>query len=102
MNARVSQYRIIPGKIEEFARAVDSVRPLIRKQEGFRALITLRTGDTAAPEAMIISVWDSLEELRASEKSMFLYQALSRLLGLCQGFPAIHEHEVLASEFAAD
>jgi hypothetical protein len=33
---------------------------------------------------------------------MFLYQALARLLSHCDGFPTIREHEVLASEFAAD
>lgn len=100
MHARVTQFRILPDKLEDFRSASNSILPVIRKQAGFRALVVLRTGEAAAPEAIVVSVWDSLDALRASEKNLFLYQAISRVLGYCEGFPLIKEHEVIVSEFA--
>lgn len=102
MYARAAELRILPGKLEEFTRAFDSIIPEIRKQAGFRALVVLRSPEAANPEAITFSIWDSLADLKASEKNLFLYQALSRVLGFCEGFPRIREHEVLVSEFAAD
>lgn len=102
MHARVSQLRILPGKLEELTGAIQSVIPLSRKQAGFRALVVLRGGSDALPEATVISVWDSLEDLKASEKNLYLYQAIARVLSFCESFPAIREQEVLVSEFAAD
>ena len=102
MYARVTQVQIHPDKIREYKRAADSLRPLMRKQAGFCALIILRTGDASAPEATTVALWDSLEDLKASEKNLWLYQAISRILSYCKGFPAIREHEVLFTEFALD
>ena len=102
MHARVLHFHIRSGQLKEFQSAVDSVVPQIRKQAGFRALVVLHASQGAKPEATVMSVWDSLDDLKASEKNMFLYQALARVLTYCEGFPAIREHEVLVSEFAAD
>jgi heme-degrading monooxygenase HmoA len=102
MHARVTQVRIRPGKLDEFTAAVGSVLPLTRQQEGFRALFVLRNAESGAQEASVISLWDSLDHLKNSEKNLFLYQALARLLTFCEGFPIIREQEVLISEFAAD
>jgi heme-degrading monooxygenase HmoA len=100
MYARVSRVHILPGKLEEFCSAVDSVIPRAREQQGFRALIVLRNADPAkTAEATVISVWDSLEHLKDSERNLYLYQAISRILGCCEGFPQISEQEVLVSEF---
>jgi len=102
MHSRAAEYRILPGKLEDFLRAIHSLLPMLRQQAGFRALVILRTSAGDPPEAMSISVWDSLSDLKASEENMFLYQAISRLLEFCEGFPPIREYEVLISEFAAD
>ena len=99
MHARVTRLRIRPGKLEEFVTAFDSIIPTIQKQAGFRALLVLRN-PTAAPEATVVSAWDSLEELRASEQNMFLFQALARILSYCEGFPVTEEHELLVGDFA--
>lgn len=101
MHARVTQFRILPGKQEDFRAAVDSLIPLLRKQVGFRALLVLRTSEGPVPEATVVSIWNSLEDLKGSEKNLFLYQALSRVLAFCEGFPIIREHQVMASEFKA-
>ncbi len=42
-----------------------------------------------------------MDALRASEKNMFLYKALARVMVFCRGFPQIREEEVLASELNA-
>ena len=102
MNARVTQLRVRRGKSQEFLDALKSTLPLLRKQAGFRALIALRTAPDPTMEVMVISVWDSLDDLKGSEKNLFLTQVLSRLIPHCEGFPTIREHEVLVGEFAAD
>ena len=102
MYARASEVKIQPGKLDEFRNAVESVIPALRTQPGFRAMVVLRSSDPAALEATIISMWDSLEDLKASERNLFLYQALARILGSCESFPRMTQHEVLVSEFAAD
>ena len=100
MHARVTQFRILPDKQEDFRAAIDSLLPLLHKQAGFRVLLVLRTSDGPVPEATVVSVWNSFEDLKGSEKNLFLYQAISRVLAFCEGFPTIREHEVMVSEFA--
>ena len=102
MHARVTQARILPGKLREFTDAVETMMPTARKQAGIRAVMILLTQEKDPVEVTIISVWDSFDDLKASEKNMYFYQALSRVLTFCEGFPAVREHEVLISEFAAD
>jgi heme-degrading monooxygenase HmoA len=102
MHARVTHFRIQPGRLREFQSAVDSLLPQLHKQKGFRALVVLHTEEGTTPEVNTISVWDSFGDLKNSEKNMFLYQALSRLLSFCEGFPTIREHEVLTSDFSTN
>ena len=101
MHARITQFRILPDKQENFRAAIDSLVPLLHKQAGFRVLLVLRTSEGPVPEATVVSVWNSFEDLKGSERNLFLYQAISRLLAFCEGFPIIREHEVIASEFKA-
>jgi len=105
MHARVTQVHILPGKLTEFLAAVDSLRPAIPKQAGFRTLLVLCSAETPASEnatretsATIYSVWDTMEDLRASEKNLFLYQALAQIQSYCKGLWRIREEEVIASE----
>jgi heme-degrading monooxygenase HmoA len=103
MHARITQFHIRQGKLEEFLGAIDSLVPLMHEQKGFRGLLVLR-GNSAAggsPEATVITTWDSLDSLRGSEENLYFYRAMSRVLEFSDGFPAIGEHEVLASEFSS-
>jgi heme-degrading monooxygenase HmoA len=102
MHARMTEVTVLPGKMKAFAAAVESTVPMLRKQEGFRALLVLQISRKDPAKAMILSVWDSLADLKASEKNLFLYQALSRVMKHSKGFPNINECEVLLTEFAAD
>jgi heme-degrading monooxygenase HmoA len=100
MYARVTQYRILPGKLDQFTAAVDSLMPAIHRLRGFRVVLALRGTGKTFTEATIISVWNTLEDLHASDNNVFINQALARLSGCCDGFPTLREQEVLLSEFA--
>jgi hypothetical protein len=49
----------------------------------------------------LVALWDSLQAIRATEKNLFLTQAISRFLACCDGPPHITEQELLASDFIA-
>ena len=105
MYARVMQVRILPGKLDDFLGAVDSLMPALRKQSGFRAMMILRSAETPAKDgndreigATTFTIWESMEHMRASEKNLFLYQALARMKEHYKGFPQIREEELIASE----
>lgn len=102
-HARITQFHIRPGKLDEFASAVDSLIPLMHQQQGFQSLIVLR--GSALPDSpsqttaiTAITTWDSLDALRASEENLYFYRAMARVLAFSDGFPAVHEHEVLVNE----
>ncbi len=99
MYARVGQFRIQAGKLEEFQQVFRWVIPAAKKEKGFRGLLILRGGVEAPLDGHVISLWETVEDLRASEKSPYFYGALARVLRCCEGFPAILEQEVLCSEF---
>ncbi len=105
MYARITQLRVLPGKLHDYLEAVDTLRPMMRKQAGFRAILLLRSAETPAKDGddreivvTAVSVWETHEHLRASEKNLFLYQAIARTQAFCKGFPQIREEEVIASE----
>ncbi|MGH9774050.1 MAG: antibiotic biosynthesis monooxygenase family protein [Candidatus Acidiferrales bacterium] len=98
MHARVMQFQIVPGKVNEFAEAVRSIAPLANQQKGFRGFIALHTREKTPIEVETISLWDSLDDLDASEKNLYLYEALARLQSFAQGFPRIQVYQVLARE----
>jgi quinol monooxygenase YgiN len=103
MHARITQFHIRPGKLDEFLATVDSMVPLMHQQKGFKALIVLGTDSASptSPQTTVITTWDSLDSLRASEENLYFYRAMARVLAFSDGFPAIHEHEVLVSEFSS-
>jgi heme-degrading monooxygenase HmoA len=113
----VAQFRVLPGHLDAMLAETSSLRPLLKKQKGFVALVVLRLdqpaaapGSKSAPvqapqegdevHVTTVSLWESLEDLRASEKNMFLYQAIARLMKHARGFPSIREAEVLYNDFA--
>jgi heme-degrading monooxygenase HmoA len=100
MYARVWKFGILPGKVEEFTVALNSMTPILRRQAGFRGLLVLRSGPGEKLEATAVSAWESLVALRNSENSAF-EQALARLLTLCEPHPSMREEEVLVSEFVS-
>ncbi len=100
MYARVWRLKILPDKVDQFAEACRSVGVLNRKRAGFRGLVVLRGGQRDAPEATVVSVWDSLEALRASESDAF-QKAVARALACCKSGAVLQEEEILIWEFAS-
>ena len=99
MYARVTQYRVKPGSHEEFLGALSASIPLMHDQRGFVALLVLRTPGPDSPDLRVMTVWDSQQELLASERNLYFYQAVSRTLAFCEGFPTIREEEVVLSDY---
>jgi heme-degrading monooxygenase HmoA len=99
MYARVTQYHVKPGKYEEFLGALSASVPLMHDQRGFVALLVLRSPGINSPDLRVMTVWDSQDELLASERNLYFYQAVSRALAFCEGFPTIREEEVVLSDF---
>lgn len=100
MYARVWKFKILSGKVEEFAAAINSFLPTVRRQAGFRGVLALRGGPGEKLEVIAFSMWDSLEALRNSETHAY-QEALLRLLACCERHPSMREEEVLVSEFAS-
>jgi heme-degrading monooxygenase HmoA len=101
MHARVTQYRVKPGKYEEFVDALSTAIPLMRQQKGFQALLVLRVEGSTPPDVRVMTIWDSQQALQQSENNVYFYQAVSRALVLADGFPVIREEEVILSDFPA-
>jgi heme-degrading monooxygenase HmoA len=101
MYARVWHLRIKAGKVQEFEDAMSSLVSLARRQAGYYGVLALRAGKEDAPDITLVAIWDSLDAIRASEKNLFLMQAISRYVECCEGVPHMTEQEVLASDFIA-
>ena len=99
MYARVTQYRVKLGKHEEFVAALSASVPLMHDQRGFVALLVMRTPGTNRQDLRVLTIWDSEEELLASERNIYFYQAVSRTLAFTEGFPSIREEEIVLSDF---
>jgi heme-degrading monooxygenase HmoA len=100
MVARVTHYRIRPGKVAEFTATVQSLTAAIDKFNGFRVLLVLRGDESSGQEAMAISIWESAEDMKHCDNDSFYYHVISKLIGLCESFSPMHEQEVLVSKFA--
>ena len=100
MYARVTHFRILPGKLVEFSLAVQSLIPEVQKQKGFRGVLVVHTQTSDPIEVEVLSLWETQEDLDATEKNLSFYHALARVQGFAQGFPSIHVHRVLVSKFA--
>ena len=78
MVARVTHYRIRPGKIDEFTATVQSLTGAMDKLKGFRVLLVLRGDEAASQEVTAISTWDSIEDMKDSDSDSFYYHVVSK------------------------
>lgn len=77
MGARVTTVRVQPGKLDEFIEVYTTqIVPVAKQQEGFKGarLIT----DRATNNSMVISMWDSEEDIRAGENSGYYRAQIAR------------------------
>jgi heme-degrading monooxygenase HmoA len=100
MVARVTQYKIRAGKVEQFAATVESLVPALDRLKGFRVMLMLQGTDPGSREATAISVWDSSADLRHSDNDEFYYHAVAQLLTCCESFSPMREEKVMVAKFA--
>jgi heme-degrading monooxygenase HmoA len=99
MYARVWKFNVLSEKVEEFGSACRAVGAVNRKRAEFRGFIVVRGGSLDNPECTVVSVWDSLEALRASEGEAF-QKAVARALACCRPGAALQEEDVLICDFS--
>ena len=86
-----------PNAATEFANVIDNqVLPLLRKQKGFRDLISFVAPDRS--EAIAISFWDTKEEADAYNVTGYP-EVLKNLTGVSEGTPRVGTAEVVTSTF---
>jgi heme-degrading monooxygenase HmoA len=86
-----------PNTATEFTDVVQSnVLPLLRKQKGFRDLITFIAPDRS--EAISISFWDTKEAAQTYNESAYP-EVLKSLTNVLEGTPRVGTAEVATSTF---
>jgi quinol monooxygenase YgiN len=68
--ARMTVWKFRPGKRAEAVKIVEDSLDEIRKNKGFRALVTLLSTDDPNG-ATVIALWDSEEALQASQETIY-------------------------------
>ena len=97
MFARSIAFRLKPDSIAAFTRLIqDETLPLLRKQKGFRDLITLFA--PGGRDAVGISLWDNQESAEAYNSQGYP-EVLKALRNLVEGTPQVHTYEVANSTY---
>lgn len=93
MFARVTQVQTQPDKIDEAVSIYrDSVVAALKAQKGYRA--TYMLSDRAAGKGMAVTIWESLEDLQASESSGFYNEQVGKFVPLLTAPPVREVYEV--------
>lgn len=81
MHARLTTIQLRPSMTERLAGMFnESVLPASRQQQGFRGGLVLADGGTG--KAVLVSLWDSEEDLRASEANGYYQAQIAKLAGV--------------------
>jgi heme-degrading monooxygenase HmoA len=100
MYARVWRMSVVPESFERFTAACRSVGVMNTRKRGYRGLLILRGGPLDSPDATVVSLWDSLEALRASESDVF-QKAVAKALACCLPGAALREEAIVLWESSA-
>ncbi len=93
MHARVVSMEILPMDIEEAIRIYqDLVVPAAKEERGFRGALLLT--DPYTGEGVSISLWESEDDLHASEASGFYHRKLDQLDALFISTPVRKHYQV--------
>jgi heme-degrading monooxygenase HmoA len=93
LHARVVSMEMLPMNVGEAVRIYQNrVVPAAREQGGFRGALMLTDPDTG--EALSISLWESEEDMHASEASGFYHRKLDELDALFISTPVRKHYEV--------
>jgi heme-degrading monooxygenase HmoA len=93
MYARVTHVQTQPDKIDEAVSIYrDSVVAALKVQKGYRA--TYMLSDRTTGKGMSVTIWESLEDLQASESSGFYNEQVSKFAPLLTAPPVREIYEV--------
>ena len=90
--ARMTTWKIKPGKRAEALRMVEESVEEIRNAKGFRGILTLLPSDDPNG-AMFIAIWDSEAALKASQKGVYK-KVSSKTLPLAEKPPELKNMEI--------
>ena len=97
MHARVVIMEMLPIDVAEAVRTYrDRVVPAGREQDGFGGAWMLTDPQTG--EGLSISLWESTEDMRASEESEFHHRELGELEAFFVNAPVRKHYEVSVKE----
>lgn len=97
MFARLTIVQVQAGKIDEATSIFrDSIVPAAKAQKGYRGsyLFTDRT----TGKGTSVTLWDSMEDLRASETSGYYQEQLAKLASLFAASPVTEVYEVASQD----
>jgi heme-degrading monooxygenase HmoA len=93
MFARVSRIQASPDALELSIRSVEQATPALKQLKGFRRGYALADRDTG--RILTITVWDTLEDLRASEAKADEIRMQVAQAGGLGGEPIVDRYEVV-------
>ena len=93
MHARVVSMEVLPMNVGEVVRIYrDSVVPAAKEEQGFKGALLLT--DPYTGEGVSISLWESEDDMHASEASGFYHRKLDQLDTLFISTPVRKHYEV--------
>ena len=93
MHARVSTAELRPGRMDEVIDiSRDSVLPAAQQQRGFRSGLWLT--DREANKIMIVSLWETREDMEAGERSGYYREQVGKFGGMLAGDVVREAYEV--------
>ena len=93
MHARVVSMEMLPMNVAEAVRIYqDLVVPAAKEEQGFKGALMLTDPDTG--EGVSISLWESEEDMHASEASGFYHRKLDELDAMFISTPVRKHYEV--------
>ena len=91
MYARVSTFKIQPGKLDEAIEIIrDSTLPALQQQEGYQGLLVL--ADRQATRARVLTLWEKEAQMLVGERSGFYQQQRAKVARLLAVAAAPGEH----------
>jgi len=93
MYARVTTVEVQPGRMEEaIAVSRDSVLPAAQQQQGFKGGLWMSDPDTN--KLMAVSLWETREDMEASETGGYYREQIGKYAGMFAGDAVREAYEV--------
>lgn len=99
MHARVTTVQLQTDKIDEAVRIGNETQALLRDMQGFHELTVFADRETG--NGLIVSIWESEADLRASETGVYA-RAMSKLASVLTGPASRSNFEVILHSHTED